>query len=120
MATTASIQSLLAALEIFRVVGGKEFPIQRLIVFLYVATHDGCPQSTLTKVTGMSEASISRCLDALGPTDRFGRPGARLISRRQDQDDYKRWRLFLTPKGQSIADLMTDRLNSSTEESNDE
>ena len=117
---TTSIQSLLAALEMFRVVAGKDVPIQRLIVFLYVAAHDGCPQATLTKATGMSEASVSRCLDALGPIDRHGNPGVRLISRRQDQDDYKRWRLFLTPKGQSIADLMTDRLNSSTEESNDE
>jgi DNA-binding MarR family transcriptional regulator len=120
MATTASIESLLAALELFRVVGGKDVPIQRLIAFLYVAAHDGCLQSTLTKATGMSEASISRCLDALGSTDRFGRPGARLISRRQDPDDYKRWRLFLTPKGQSIADLMSDRLNSSTEDSHDD
>jgi DNA-binding MarR family transcriptional regulator len=120
MATTTPIQSLLAALEIFRVVAGKDVPIQRLIVFLYVAAHDGCLQATLTKATGMSEASVSRCVDALGPTDRHGRPGARLISRKQDPDDYKRWRLFLTPKGQSIADLMLDRLTSSMEESNDD
>lgn len=120
MTTPATIQSLLAALEIFRVVAGKDIPIQRLIVFLYVAEHVGCPQATLTKATGMSEASVSRCVDALGPIDRFGRPGVRLISRKQDPDDYKSWRLFLTPKGQSIADLMLERLNSSTEDSHDD
>lgn len=111
MATHLRTRRLLASLELFRVVGGREFPIQLLLFFLYVASHDGCRQSVLTKATGMSTASVSRCLDKLGSTDRHGNPGMRLIVRRQDPHDYKQWRIYLTPKGQSIADLMAQQLD---------
>ena len=111
MATHLKTRRLLAALELFRVVGGREFPIQLLLFFLYVASHDGCGQGTLTKATGMSPASVSRCIDRLGDTDRHGNPGMRLIVRKVDDTDYKKWRLFLTPKGQSIADLMATQLD---------
>ena len=100
----------MAALEVFRVAGDREFPIQLLLCFLHVAGHDGCRQHDLVAATGMSNASVSRCLDRLSDTDRHGNPGLRLIVRKVDQDDYKQYRLFMTPRGQSVADLMARTL----------
>ncbi|AGF91118.1 transcriptional regulator [Synechococcus phage S-CBP2] len=111
MATERKACRLLASLELFRVAGGREFPIQLLLFFLYVASHDGCRQSVLTKAVGMSTASVSRCLDKLGSTDRHGNPGLHLIVRKQDPTDYKQWRIYLTPKGQTIVDLMVQQLD---------
>lgn len=109
MSATA-MRQLASALDIFRVAAGREWQIQLLMFFLHVAAHDGCRQSVLTKATGMSPASVSRCLDKLGSIDRHGNPGMKLISRKQDPDDYKHWRLFLTPRGQMMADLMATQL----------
>ena len=116
MDTQLKLRRLIAALEMFRVAGGREFPIQLLLFFLYVAAHDGCRQSRLIKAIGMSPASVSRCLDKLGDTDRHGNPGMRLIVRKTDPDDYKMYRLFLTPKGQSVAGLMAQTLEITEEE----
>lgn len=108
--TTQLLRRLSAAIEIFRVAAGQEWQIQLLLFFLYVAAHDGCKQSVLTKAIGMSTASVSRCLDRLGSIDRHGNPGMRLIVRRQDTDDFKSWRVYLTPKGHTISDLIATQL----------
>lgn len=105
------LRRLLSALELFRVAGGRDHPIQLLVTYLYVADHDGCQQGALKKATGMSEASVSRCLDWLSTTHRSGKPGLDLIKREVDPDYWKRYRLFLTDKGRRVADLMADAIN---------
>lgn len=101
-----ALRNMLSALEVFRVAGGLHHPVQLLAIFLYVAEHDGCLQQALTTAVGGSEASISRCLDRLGTETVSGKPGMRLIRRERDPEYYKRWKLFLTPKGRQIANLM--------------
>lgn len=107
---------LLAALELFRIAGGRDHPIQLLITFLFVADHPNCRQGVLTRVTGMSVASVSRCLDWLGPVHRSGKSGLDLIHREQDPTDYRRYRLSLTAKGQKVADLMAQALQWSSQD----
>lgn len=102
------LRRLLSAVELFRVAGGKDLPMQMLVLFLYVAEHDGCQQGALSKATGMSVASVSRCLDWLGAVHRTGKPGLGLIRRDEDTTYYKRWRISLTEKGRRVADLMAD------------
>lgn len=113
------LRRLLAALELFRVAGGRDHPIQLLITFLYVADHDGCLQATLAKATGMSGASVSRCLDWLGTKHRSGKPGLDLIRREEDPIYYKRYRLHLTEKGKRVAHLMGDAVSVHAEEESD-
>lgn len=104
------LRSLLSALDIFRVAGGRDHPIQLLIAFLYVAEHNGCLQSELIKAVGTSEASVSRTLDWLGDTHRSGRPGLELVRREVDPTYWKRYKLFLTEKGQRLAALIAQSL----------
>lgn len=84
----------------------KELPIQVAVVFLYVATHDGCLQQEIPEQTGVAQSSVSRCLDWLGMEHRSGRPGLHLITKQRDPEYYKRWLVYLTPKGQALADLL--------------
>jgi DNA-binding MarR family transcriptional regulator len=110
MDNKSNLQQMLSALEVFRAAGDQELQLHFLIVFLYIALHDGCLQQTLIKVTGNSEASISRVLAKLGDVDRHGNPGLKLIRRDQDPADYKRCRVFMTPKGERLAFLLSSQL----------
>lgn len=107
----SSFIGLTNALEMFRVAGGRDIPIQLLIIFLQIAEHDGILQQSLVKLSGMSEASVSRMVDWLGDEHRSGKSGLRLIRKERDPEFYKRWKLFLTPKGQQVAALMIQQLN---------
>lgn len=110
METDTRLTQMLNALEVFRTAGDRDLQIHFLVVFLYIVLHDGCQQQILTKVTGNSEASISRVLDKLGPVDRHGNPGLKLIRRERDPDNYKCHRVFLTPKGERVASLIRTQL----------
>jgi DNA-binding MarR family transcriptional regulator len=103
-------KKLYSAIEAFRAATVKDIPVQHLAVFLYVVLEPGCLQQVLETATGMSAASISRTLDKLGDTDRFGNPGLRLIKREQDPDYYKRFRLYLTKRGELLANSIRSHL----------
>lgn len=97
---------LFKALEVLRVSESGELPLQLAATFLWVAAHPGCLQQDLPEVVTVSPASISRCLDWLGETHRSGKPGLNLIRRERDDLDKKRWRVYLTPKGEQMARLI--------------
>jgi DNA-binding MarR family transcriptional regulator len=102
------LRELQAAVEVFRqATGEKDFPVQLLVMFLYVAEHDGCSQTDLVRITGMSTASVSRTLDWLGPEHRTGKPGLNLIHREVDPTYWKRYLLHLTELGKGLAARMT-------------
>lgn len=112
MANNSSVRGLSKfadALWTFRDVE-RNLPIQVAHIFVYVATHDGCLQETMPEALGMSNASVSRGLDWLGPVHRSGKPGLKLIRKERDPEYYKRFKIFLTPKGQAFADLINDTL----------
>ena len=95
-----------------RSTGEREFPAQLMAVFFWIASHDGCKQEDLTTNCNMTASSVSRCVTWLGPRHRLEhRSGLRLVRRERDPDNYKAYRLFLTPKGKSFVHLIEDNWN---------
>tara|TARA_Y100001938_G_scaffold48727_1_gene67821 strand:+ start:430 stop:741 length:312 start_codon:yes stop_codon:yes gene_type:complete len=91
----------------------REFPAQLVSTFLYVATHNGCRQEDLMEATSMSSSSVSRNVNWLGPKHRLkDREGLKWIYREVDPIDPKRYRLFLSRKGEQIASLLVKNLES--------
>lgn len=84
----------------------REFPAQLVSTFLYIAAHNGCRQEDLIEATKMSSSSISRNVTWLGPRHRLGKEGLRFVYREKDPEDTKRYRVFLTRKGEQIANLI--------------
>ncbi|MCP9876025.1 hypothetical protein [Cyanobium sp. A2C-AMD] len=100
------LEKLSTSLDLFRTLIDKDLPVQVVVILLFVAIHDGCLQQDIFLASGMSEGSVSRCLDWLGHEHRSGKPGLKLIRKERDAEYYKRWRVFLTPKGQSFVELL--------------
>ena len=95
------------AVELLRSTGEREFPAQLMAVFLWIASHNGCKQQDLHKSCGIKPASCSRCVTWLGPKHRLEhRSGLKLVRREQDPDDWRAWRLYLTPKGEHFVNLL--------------
>ncbi len=93
--------------ELLRSTGEREFPAQLMQVFFWIAAHNGCKQEDLVKACGLSPSSVSRNVTWLGPQHRLEhRSGLRLVRRERDPDNYKAWRLYLTPKGEIFVNLL--------------
>ena len=104
-----------AIVELMRSTGEREFPAQLMSVFFWIAAHNGCKQEDLPKACNMTPSSVSRCVTWLGPRHRLEhRSGLRLVRRERDPDNYKAWRLFITPKGQSFVNIIEDNWNRTT------
>ena len=96
-------------IELLRSTGEREFPAQLMSTFFWIAAHDGCRQEDLAKACNLSASSVSRCVTWLGPSHRLEhRSGLRLVRRERDPDNYKAWRLFLTPKGEIFKGLLEE------------
>lgn len=98
-------------LEVLRSTGEREFPLQLASTFTWIAAHNGCLQEDLSEVTSMSKSSVSRNVTWLGAIHRTGKDGLHLVRRERDEADRKRYRLFLTPKGQQFSNLITQQLS---------
>ena len=93
--------------ELLRSTGEREFPAQLMSVFFWIAAHNGCKQSDLMKACNLAASSVSRCVTWLGPRHRLEhRSGLKLVRRERDPNDYKAWRLYLTPKGEIFTQLL--------------
>jgi|14_taG_2_1085336.scaffolds.fasta_scaffold23356_3 DNA-binding MarR family transcriptional regulator len=94
-------------IELLRSTGEREFPLQLASTLFYVMSHDGCRMGDLATATGLSSSSVTRNVQWLGEQHRLeDREGLKLIRREQDPEDYKRFRLFLTPKGKQWVNLI--------------
>jgi DNA-binding MarR family transcriptional regulator len=101
-------------MEILRSTGEKEFPLQLASCFFYVASHDGCLQEDVVSFTKLSASSVSRNISWLGSHHRLEhRQGLKLVRRERDALDYKKWRLFLTPRGQQFTNLIEQHMSMS-------
>jgi DNA-binding MarR family transcriptional regulator len=82
----------------------REIPGQLVRTFLYIASHDGCHKQALEQELGLTTASSSRNTDWLSD-GRMGikHPGLGLITKEQDG---RRQRLRLTPRGKDLARQM--------------
>ena len=107
--TSAAAYRVHAIIELMRSTGEREFPAQLMSIFFWIAAHDGCRQGDLAEACVMTATSVSRCVTWLGPRHRLEhRSGLRLIRRERDPDNYKAWRIYLTPKGKSFVKLIED------------
>ena len=101
-------------MEILRSTGEKEFPLQLASCFFYVASHDGCLQEEVVAFTKLSASAVSRNVSWLGSHHRLEhRQGLKLVRRERDAADYKKFRCFLTPKGQQFANLIEQHMSMS-------
>ena len=108
--TNDSLYRMYMAFDVIRSLD-REFPAQLLITFLYIASHNGCRQEDIATETSMTTSSVSRNVTWLGPRHRLGKEGLRLIYRERDPSDYKRYRVFLSRKGEQIVKLIENVLN---------
>ena len=109
--TSDPLYRIYLVLEILRSTGEREFPLQLASTFTWIAAHDGCLQEDLSVATSMSKSSVSRNVSWLGLKHRLGKEGLRLVRREKDEADRKRYRLYLTPKGQQFSNLITQTLS---------
>ena len=94
-------------IELLRSTGEREFPAQLMSVFFWIAAHNGCKQEDLIKSCNLSKSSVSRCVTWLGPRHRLEhRSGLKLVRRERDPDNWRGWRLYLTPKGEIFTNLL--------------
>ena len=101
-------------MEILRATGEKEFPLQLASCFFYIASHDGCLQEDVIEFTKLSSSSVSRNVTWLGAHHRLShRRGLMLVRRERDLKDYKKYRCFLTSKGQQVANLVGQHMSMS-------
>ena len=105
--TSAGAMRAYMAVELLRSTGEREFPAQLMSIFFWIAAHDGCKQEDLAQECNISTSSVSRCVTWLGPQHRLEhRSGLKLIRKERDPDNYKAYRLFLTPKGKVFTNLL--------------
>lgn len=78
------------------------FPTQCLHVLLAVASRPGVTQRELEKATGLSHASISRNVNALGAHHRNGKRGFGLVAQVPSMADSRASNVFLTSKGLEV------------------
>lgn len=100
--------------ELLRSTGEREFPAQLASVFFWIAAHEGCKQEDLTAECNISPSSVSRSVTWLGPKHRLEhRSGLHLVMRKQDPDNHRAWRLYLTQKGKVFTNLLDNTATSS-------
>ncbi|MGG9998958.1 MarR family winged helix-turn-helix transcriptional regulator [Pseudovibrio ascidiaceicola] len=79
-----------------------QLPLNMCHVFLCVAAKPGISTNELVEQTGLSQASISRNLTALGKIHRNGKPGFDVVQCVEDPNDRRRNVSFLAPKGKYL------------------
>ena len=88
--------------------GGKDFTVEAIACFFYVASHEGCHKQAMEESLGLSVASGSRNTDLLSKHHRLKlpngnpRPGLDLINKKEDPSDRRRQILSLTKKGKEL------------------
>jgi DNA-binding MarR family transcriptional regulator len=108
--TNPEFDRLRKAIDVLRLFD-RQVPAQVISTFFYIASHDGCNGNDVSKALNMTSSSISRCTDWLSDYHRLGKPGMGLIVKKTDNLDLRTRQLFLTPKGRSVVDQISDILN---------
>lgn len=101
--SSRSLEKLIAVLNEFRYLD-SETPAQLMVVFLYIATHEGCLKVDMQRAIDMTGPSASRNTDWLSKYHRSNKGrGLHLINKEQDPTNRSRVLLTLTPKGRQLA-----------------
>ena len=80
-----------------------DITVQRLLVLLHVAAHEGSSQQQLAETMGgISATALSRNLADLSALTSRKSAGPGLIEQRSDPDNLRRKQIYLTEKGHRV------------------
>lgn len=99
MPYTKELHRLLAAMDAVQE-DDEDLPVQQLRIFFAIGLRPGISSADLLKITGTSQASISRNVAALSEWHRLGKAGLNLVEAVSDPAERRRKIHFLTPRGQ--------------------
>lgn len=102
MTTKATLNALSRMVEVLRREVDPEMPVQQLQVFLQVALRGQTTQHEVGEATGLSKASMSRNVAALGPINRFKARGHDLLVVYEDPRNQRQKLIELSPKGKKL------------------
>lgn len=91
-----------AALAAFSVLEPTALPVHHVQVYLMVARAEPCLYDTIEEQLGLSNASVSRTVNALADTHRSGREGLRLLSVSKDPSERRRYLVSLSSRGRAL------------------
>jgi DNA-binding MarR family transcriptional regulator len=80
-----------------------QMPLHFVQVYLFVAQRSSCTYREIEKALELTNGSVSRTLNALGPRHRKGDRGHNLIETYIDPDEGRRYRARLTKRGKALA-----------------
>ena len=96
------LDRLEAALAAFSVLEPTALPVHHIQVYLMVARAEPCLYDDIEQRLGLSNASVSRTVNALADTHRTGREGLRLLSLSKDPEERRRYRVSLSGRGRAL------------------
>ena len=101
------LTALVRAIDQLRVLD-PDMPSQQVVTFLTVAAagNEGIPMADLRASMGMTGASTSRNVAALGKVHRRGLPGLELVEAYENPMNRSQKIVVLTPKGRRVAQAM--------------
>ncbi|MBS8273334.1 hypothetical protein DYI21_07025 [Thalassospira tepidiphila] len=82
---------------------------QNMLLRLYLAGDDGVTYEDLMDEMALTNASVSRNVNALSPLDRHGNLGLNLIDIKSDPEEPRRRRVFLNSQGKRLISRIFSR-----------
>lgn len=105
--TTKALHKLYRAVEEARKID-PEMQAHTLNIFLVVCMHPNVTMKDLGERLGVSQATMSRNIAALGKVHRLNRPGYDLCIAEEDPVERRRKVVNLTPKGKRVRDALVE------------
>jgi DNA-binding MarR family transcriptional regulator len=96
------LDRLEAALASFSVLEPTALPVHHVQVYLMVARAEPCRYEQIEQELGLSNASVSRTVNALSDTHRTGREGLRLLAVTKDPEERRRYLVSLSSRGRAL------------------
>jgi DNA-binding MarR family transcriptional regulator len=96
------LDQLANGLAAFAVLDPTALPLHHVQVFIFVALHGHTTYRQIEEGLNLSNASVSRTVNALSDTHRTGRGGHRLLTTIKDPDEGRRLLIGISPRGQAL------------------
>jgi hypothetical protein len=96
------LDKLQAALAAFSVLDPTQLPLHHVQLFLLVATRGSCTYKEIEEALSLSNASVSRTINALAEVHRTGREGHQLLTLHKDPEEGRRYLVSLSSRGKAM------------------
>lgn len=98
----AALRRMERTLTVFQSLDPTHLPVHFVQVFLFVAQEGSCTYRDIQERFGITNASVSRTVNALGSEHRRGHEGFGLLQVVQDPQEGRRLLVQLTDKGKTL------------------